>query len=91
MNIRKGKESVLFATKIFQMKGRIRLLNNDDKINILIEAIIQYYNDELKNMSREKLDVVAAKKTYDDYSEILNWLEDLKEFLNLRSERVELK
>ena len=26
----------------------------------------------------EKLDIKAAKKLYDEYEEIINWLEDLK-------------
>jgi hypothetical protein len=52
-------------------------MNNNDKINILKEAAAQYYNNELA--LKEKLDIKAAKKLYDEYEEIINWLEDLKE------------
>ena len=51
-------------------------MNNNDKINILNEAAAQYYNNELA--LKEKLDIKAAKKLYDDYEEIINWLEVLK-------------
>lgn len=51
-------------------------MNNNDKINILKEAAAQYYNNELA--LKEKLDIKAAKKLYDEYEEIINWLEDLK-------------
>ena len=51
-------------------------MNNNDKINILKEAADQYYNNELA--LKEKLDIKAAKKLYDEYEEIINWLEDLK-------------
>lgn len=52
-------------------------MNNNDKINILKEAAAQYYNNELA--LKEKLDIKAAKKLYDEYEEIINWLDDLKE------------
>ena len=51
-------------------------MNNNDKINILKEAAAQYYNNELA--LKEKLDIKAAKKLYDEYEEIINWLDDLK-------------
>ena len=51
-------------------------MNNNDKINILKEAAAQYYNNELA--LKEKLDIKAAKKLYDEYEKIINWLEDLK-------------
>ena len=46
-------------------------MNNNDKINILKEAAAQYYNNELA--LKEKLDIKAAKKLYDEYEEIINW------------------
>ena len=52
-------------------------MNNNDKINILKEAAAQYYNNELA--LKEKLNIKEAKKLYDEYEEIVNWLEDLKE------------
>ena len=52
-------------------------MNNNDKINILKEAAAQYYNNELA--LKEKLDIKAGKKLYDEYEEIINWLDDLKE------------
>ena len=52
-------------------------MNNNDKINIVKEAAAQYYNNELA--LKEKLDIKAAKKLYDEYEEIINWLDDLKE------------
>ena len=52
-------------------------MNNNDKINILKEAAAQYYNNELA--LKEKLDIKAAKKLYDEYEEIINWLDDSKE------------
>lgn len=51
-------------------------MNNEDKINILKEATAQYYNNELS--FKEKLDIKEAKKIYDEYEEIVNWLEDLR-------------
>ena len=55
-------------------------MNNNDKINILKEAAAQYYNNELS--LKEKLDIKAAKKLYDEYEEIINWLEDLRIKIN---------
>ena len=52
-------------------------MNNNDRINILKEAAAQYYNNELA--LKEKLNIKEAKKLYDEYEEIVNWLEDLKE------------
>ena len=52
-------------------------MNNNDKINILKEAAAQYYNNELA--LKEKLNIKEAKKLYDEYEEIVSWLEDLKE------------
>ena len=52
-------------------------MNNNDKINILKEAAAQYYNNELA--LKEKLNIKEAKKLYDEYEEIVLWLEDLKE------------
>lgn len=51
-------------------------MNNNDKINILKDAAAQYYNNELSY--KEKLDIKEAKKIYDQYEEIINWLEDLR-------------
>lgn len=51
-------------------------MDNNDRINILKEAIAIYYNNELA--LKEKLDIKAAKKLYDEYEEIVNWLDDLK-------------
>jgi hypothetical protein len=62
-------------------------MNNNDKINILKESITQYYNNELG--LKENLDIKAAKKIYDEYEEIINWLEDLRGMLILTSENVE--
>lgn len=53
-------------------------MNNNDKINVLKEAAAQYYNNELKNLEQEKLNIKAGKKLYDEYEEIINWLEDLR-------------
>lgn len=64
-------------------------MNNNDKINILKEAITQYYNTELG--FKEKLDIHAAKKFYDEYAEIDYWLEDLRGKLDLTSAAVKLK
>ena len=64
-------------------------MNNNDKINILKESITQYYNNELG--LKENLDIKAAKKIYNEYEEVNNWLEDLRGFINLESEKVELK
>ena len=52
-------------------------MNNNDKINILKEAAAQYYNNELA--LKEKLDIKAAKKLYDEYEEIINWLVSLRD------------
>ena len=64
-------------------------MNNNDKINILKQSITQYYNNELA--LKENLDIKAAKKIYNEYEEVNNWLEDLRGFINLESEKVELK
>lgn len=66
-------------------------MNNNDKINILKEAAAQYYNNELAQMERDKLNIKEAKKLYDEYEEISIWLEDLRGTLDPESEKVELK
>lgn len=57
------------------LRGNIKM-NNNDKINILKDAATQYYNNEFSY--KEKLDIKEAKKLYDEYEEIVNWLEDLR-------------
>ena len=74
MNIKKGKESVLFATKIFQMKGRIKNLNNEERKNILEKALMHYYDLKIKDLSREEIDIFKANDLYEAYRETREWL-----------------
>ena len=64
-------------------------MNNQDKINILKDATAQYYNNELG--LKDKLDIKTAKKLYDEYEEIVNWLEELRAKVDKEIEEWEIE
>jgi hypothetical protein len=64
-------------------------LNNNDKINILFDAIKNYYNIQLSETV--KLDINEAAKILKQYNEMNDWLKELEVIINLESEKVDKK